>query len=146
VHEQCHVEGGIGLFLTFLFPAFAVMFIFFVVGAESASLLREREAGTLRRLLAAPIPRWTVIAGKMLAYGLLVCLQVVILFTLGYVLFEITLGIDPLALVVLTITVAFVAVSMGMLVAALAKTSKQADNVGMVLAFVFAGMEEAFPT
>ncbi len=134
--EGVKVEGGITLFLTFLFPAFTVMFIFFIVGTESASLLREREVGTLRRLLAAPLPRWTVIAGKMLAYGLLVCLQVVILFTLGR---------DPLALVVITITVAFVAVALGMLVAAFAKTSGQADNIGMVLAFVMAGIGGAFP-
>jgi ABC-2 type transport system permease protein len=139
------VEGGIKLFLTFLFPAFTVMFIFFIVGTESASLLQEREAGTLRRLLAAPIPRWSVIAGKMLAYGLLVCVQVLILFTLGYLAFDITLGRDPLALVVITLTVAFVAVALGMLVAAFAKTSNQADNVGMVLAFVMAGIGGAFP-
>lgn len=143
--EGAKVEGGIELFITFLFPAFTVMFIFFIVGTESSSLLQEREAGTLRRLLAAPIPRWTVIAGKMLAYGLLVCLQVVILFTLGYVLFDITLGRDPFALVVITITVAFVAVSLGMLVAAFARTSSQADNVGMILAFVMAGIGGAFP-
>ena len=143
--EGAKVEGGIELFITFLVPAFTVMFIFFIVGTESSSLLQEREAGTLRRLLAAPIPRWTVIAGKMLAYGLLVCLQVVILFTLGYVLFDITLGSDPFALVVITITVAFVAVSLGMLVAAFARTSSQADNVGMVLAFVMAGIGGAFP-
>jgi ABC-2 type transport system permease protein len=144
--EGVQVQGGIELFITFLFPAFTVMFIFFIVGAESSSLLQEREAGTLRRLLAAPIPRWTVIAGKMLAYGLLVCLQVAILFTLGYVAFDISLGSDPLALVVITILVAFVAVSMGMVVAAFAKTAKQADNVGMILAFVFAGIGGAFPT
>jgi ABC-2 type transport system permease protein len=143
--EGVKVEGGITLFLTFLFPAFTVMFIFFIVGTESASLLREREVGTLRRLLAAPLPRWTVIAGKMLAYGLLVCLQVVILFTLGNIAFDITLGRDPLALVVITITVAFVAVALGMLVAAFAKTSGQADNIGMVLAFVMAGIGGAFP-
>lgn len=143
--EGVKVEGGITLFLTFLFPAFTVMFIFFIVGTESASLLREREVGTLRRLLAAPLPRWTVIAGKMLAYGLLVCLQVVILFTLGNLAFDITLGRDPLALVVITITVAFVAVALGMLVAAFAKTSGQADNIGMVLAFVMAGIGGAFP-
>jgi ABC-2 type transport system permease protein len=144
--EGVQVQGGIELFITFLFPAFTVMFIFFIVGAESSSLLQEREAGTLRRLLAAPIPRWTVVAGKMLAYGLLVCLQVTILFTLGYLAFDINLGSDPLALVVITILVAFVAVSMGMVVAAFAKTSKQADNVGMILAFVFAGIGGAFPT
>ena len=143
--EGVKVEGGIGLFLTYLFPAFTVMFIFFIVGTSSSSLLQEREAGTLRRLLAAPIPRWTVIAGKMLAYGLLVCMQVVILFTIGYILFDITLGQSPLALVTITILVAFVAVSLGMLVAAFARTAKQAENVGMILAFVFAGIGGAFP-
>ena len=143
--EGVKVEGGIGLFLTYLFPAFTVMFIFFIVGTSSSSLLQEREAGTLRRLLAAPIPRWTVIAGKMLAYGLLVCMQVVILFTIGYILFDITLGQSPLALVTITILVAFVAVSLGMMVAAFAKSAKQADNVGMILAFVMAGIGGAFP-
>jgi ABC-2 type transport system permease protein len=144
--EGAALKGGIELFITFLFPAFTVMFIFFIVGAESASLLHEREVGTLRRLLAAPLPRWTVIAGKMLAYGLLVCVQVVILFTLGYLAFDISLGRDPLALVVITLAVAFVAVSMGILVAAFAKSAKQADNIGMILAFVFAGIGGAFPT
>ncbi len=144
--EGIAVESGITLCLTYLFPAFTVMFIFFIVGAESASLLQEREAGTLRRLLAAPLPRWTIITGKMLAYGLLVCTQVVILFTLGYLAFDISLGRDPFALVVITLVVAFVAVSMGMVVAAFARTAKQADNVGMILAFVFAGIGGAFPT
>jgi ABC-2 type transport system permease protein len=144
--EGIQVQTGIELFITFLFPAFTVMFIFFIVGAESASLLQEREAGTLRRLLAAPLPRWTVIAGKMLAYGLLVCARVAILFTLGYVAFNINLGRDPLALVAITLAVAFVAVSMGMIVAAFARSAKQADNVGMILAFVFAGIGGAFPT
>jgi len=143
--EGVKVEGGIGLFLTYLFPAFTVMFIFFIVGTSSSSLLQEREAGTLRRLLAAPIPRWTVIAGKMIAYGLLVCMQVVILFTIGYILFDITLGQSPLALVTITLLVAFVAVSLGMMVAAFAKSAKQADSVGTILAFVLAGIGGAFP-
>ncbi len=143
--EGVKVEGGITLFLTYLFPAFTVMFIFFIVGTSSSSLLQEREAGTLRRLLAAPLPRWSIIAGKMLAYGLLVCLQVVILFTVGYVLFDITMGRSPIALVTITIIIAFVAVSLGMLVAAFAKSSKQADSVGTILAFVMAGIGGAFP-
>jgi ABC-2 type transport system permease protein len=144
--EGIATQSGIALFITFLFPAFTVMFIFFIVGAESASLLQERETGTLRRLLSAPLPRWTVVAGKMLAYGLLVCTQVVILFTLGRLAFNISLGSDPFALAAITLAVAFVAVSMGILVAAFARTAKQADNIGMILAFVFAGIGGAFPT
>ena len=36
--EGVKVEGGIGLFLTYLFPAFTVMFIFFIVGVPPALL------------------------------------------------------------------------------------------------------------
>jgi ABC-2 type transport system permease protein len=50
------------------------------------------------------------------------------------------LGKSPVGLVLLTLIVGLVATAMGMLVAALAKTPKQADNVGLVLGFVLAGI------
>ncbi len=134
------IEGAFAMFFAFLFPGITVMFIFFIVGGAAASLLTERETGTLRRLLAAPIPRGAIIAGKMLAYMLLVCLQVVVLFGVGSIVFDMPLGKSPVGLVLLTLILALVATAMGMLVAALAKTPKQADNVGLVLGFVLAGI------
>jgi ABC-2 type transport system permease protein len=50
------------------------------------------------------------------------------------------LGESPVGLVLLTLIVALAATAMGMLVAALAKTPKQADNVGTVLGFVLGGI------
>ena len=138
--EGAQIEGGITLFFALMFPGFTVMFAFFTVGMSGASLLNEREAGTLRRLLAAPIPRGAIIAGKMLAYMMLVCLQVVVLFGVANVFFDMPLGKSPVALVLLTLVLALVATAMGMLVAALSKTAKQADNTGMVLGFVLAGI------
>jgi ABC-2 type transport system permease protein len=43
-------------------------------------------------------------------------------------------------LVVLTIVVAFNATALGMMVAALVKTEKQASNIGLLMAFVLAGL------
>jgi ABC-2 type transport system permease protein len=143
--EGVTIEGGIEIFFAFLFPAFAVMFIFFIIGISARSLLIERETGTMRRMLAAPIPRGTVIAGKMLAFILLACLQIVILFAVGNLLFGMPLGESPLALVLLTLVTALVATAMGMLVAALSKSSKQADNIGIILAFVLAAIGGAMP-
>ena len=40
----------------------------------------------------------------------------------------------------LTLVVAFNAAALGMLVAALAKTAKQADSIGVIMAFVLAGL------
>ncbi len=134
------VEGGITVYLAHLFPGITVMFVFFVVGVAGESLLHEREAGTLRRLLAAPIPKAAVIAGKVLAYTLLVCLQVVVLFGTANIAFKMPLGRAPLALVLLTVALGLVASALGMLVASLSKSAKQADSAGMILSFVLAGL------
>jgi ABC-2 type transport system permease protein len=134
------LESAFAMFFAYLFPSITVMFVFFIVGAAASSLLTERETGALRRLLAGPIPRGAIIAGKMLAYVLLVCLQVVVLFGVGSIFFGMSLGRSPVGLALLTVTVGLVATAMGMLVAALAKTPKQAENVGTVLGFVLAGI------
>lgn len=139
------IEGSIERFFAYLFPGFAVMFIFFIVSMASAALLNERESGTLRRLLAAPCPRWTIISGKMVAYMALACLQVVVLFGVANLLLGMPLGNSPLGLVILTLAIAFVATALGMLVAALARTASEADTAGMILAFVLAGIGGAIP-
>ncbi len=140
------VQGGIELFIAYLFAGMSVMFIFFIVAYCSNSLLLEREAGTIRRLLTAHAPRGTIIAGKTLAFMLVGCLQVVIMFTMANLLLRAPLGRSPLALVVLTVVVTFVAAAMGMMVAALAKTASQAFSIGMILAFVLAGLGGALVT
>jgi ABC-2 type transport system permease protein len=134
------LKGAFARFFAYLFPSITVMFIFFIVPAAAASLLNERETGTLRRLLAGPIPRGAIIGGKMLAYVSLVCLQVVVLFGVGSIFFGMPLGKSPVGLVLLTLLVALVATAMGMLVAALAETPKRANDVGTVLGFVLAGI------
>jgi ABC-2 type transport system permease protein len=132
--------GGIRSFFAYLFPGLTVMFIFFIVPMSSGAILNEREGGTLRRLMSAPIPRGAILAGKILAYMLLAILQVVVVFSIAGALFGTPLGKSPLGLIVLTLVVSFTASSMGILVAALAKTAKQADNIGLILAFVLAGL------
>jgi ABC-type multidrug transport system permease subunit len=139
------VEGGIELFLAFMFAGFTVMFIFLTVNWSSSSLLREREAGTLRRLLASPLPAGAVIAGKMLAFMLLACMQVVVMFAVARILFKVPLGQAPFALVVLTLVVAFAATALGMLVAALTRSANQAANIGLLLGFLMAGIGGCLP-
>lgn len=134
------VKGGIEAFFAYLFPGLTVMFIFFIVPMSSKSLLDEREVGTLRRLMAATIPHTAIIVGKMLAFMLLACAQVLVIFGVAKFLFKTPLGESPFGLILLTIVVAFVATALGMMVAALAKTPNQANSIGMILAFVLAGL------
>jgi len=139
------VEGGILSFMAYLFPGFTVMFMFFIVGMTAESLLKERESGTLRRLAAAPMPRGALVAGKMVAYILLVCLQVVVLFAIAHFAFDMPLGSSPLGLILLTVVTGFVATALGMLVAGIAKTAKQAGNIGTIMGFILAGIGGSLP-
>jgi ABC-2 type transport system permease protein len=132
--------GSMESFFAYLFPGLTVMFIYFIVAMSGQALLSERETGTLRRLLTAPLPRGTILVGKMLAYMLLACMQVVVVFAVAGLVFGTPLGKSPLGLVMLTLVVAFNAAALGMLVAALSKTAKQADGIGVILAFVLAGL------
>ncbi|MFQ5437059.1 MAG: ABC transporter permease, partial [Anaerolineae bacterium] len=49
-------------------PQFTVMFSFFLVGVVGATLLKEKEEGSFRRLMASPMPPAAIILGKMMAY------------------------------------------------------------------------------
>jgi ABC-2 type transport system permease protein len=127
-------------FFAYLFPGFTVMFIFINASWSAGSLLEERESGTLRRLLAALIPRGTVIIGKMLTFVLLSCMQVVVMFTSASIFFDMPLGDSPLALVVVTLVVALTSTALGMLIAALAKSSNKASNAGIIVGMVMSAV------
>ena len=122
--------------ITYYVPGFTVAFAFFLIGQMAASLLKEKEEGSFRRLLTSPMSRGSIVAGKMLAYVLIVFMQVGVLFGAGYALFQMPLGDSPLALVLLTLALALASASLGMLLGALCTSSKQADQLGMVLGFV----------
>jgi len=138
-------QSTIEQFVTLLFAGFAVMFIFLTVSWSASSLLAERETGTLRRLVAAPIRRGTVIAGKMLAFVLLSCMQVILLFGVAAAFFRVPLGQSPVALITLTVVVGLAAAALGMMIAALAKSASQAGNIGLILGLVLAGIGGSIP-
>ena len=142
--EGMEVEGTWD-YIAIVFPGFAVMFIFINVGFSAPSLLTERESGTLRRLLAAPLPRGTVIVGKMVAYTFLACLQVLMLFAVARIVFDMPMGQSPVALVVLSFVAALVSAAMGMMIAGLAKSAKQANSLGVILGRVLAAIGGCIP-
>jgi len=119
-------------------PSMTAMFAFFLVGVMAQSLWLEKEQGSFRRLLAAPISRGSIIAGKMLAYMLVVVLQVVVFFSVGGLVFGMSLGNSVAGLALITVTLAMSAAGLGMLLAAVTRNSRQADSLGIVLGFVLA--------
>ena len=121
---------------TLMLPALMVMFAFFITAAMSTDLIKEREAGSLRRLVAAPLPRGALIGGKVLAYTLVVVIQVAIIFLIGALAMDMSLGSSPLGLILITLCLGLVATTLGMMIAALAKSAEQAGSISLVLIFV----------
>ena len=120
------------------------MFAFFLMGEIAATILIEKEEGSFRRLMAAPMPRGAIIAGKMLTYTLVVLLQVAFLFGVASIAFDMPLGESPLGLLILSLSLALAASALGMLLAAFAKTSSQANMLGTLGGFVLGGLGGTF--
>jgi len=113
--------------LTIIAPIMGWLIIFyaFFTGASSAqSILKEDEEGTLPRLFNTPTSQTTILAGKFLAVGLTVVVQMTVLLILGRLIFGITWGtLLPVSLV--TIGTILTAATFGIFLNSLLKSTKQ---------------------
>ncbi len=122
-------------------PGFAVMFLMFTtVQIGSVSLIKEHEAGTLRRLVTAPISRAEIIGGKIASTFIRGFVQLTVLIYFGHVVFGLDLGSDILALFVLIAAVTMASTGLGLLVAVLVKTADQADSVSLLLVMIMSAV------
>ncbi|UCG26197.1 MAG: ABC transporter permease, partial [Chloroflexota bacterium] len=121
-------------------PNFAVMFAFFLIGTIAQALHTEKDHGTFRRLLAAPLDRGAIVGGTMLAFMIVVFLQVIFLFGVAAGVFGMPLGDSAAGLLLITLALSLAASSLGLLLAASTRDGKQAGAVGLILGFVLAGL------
>jgi ABC-2 type transport system permease protein len=114
----------------------AVFFVFFTVQFGVIGLLEERRLGTMRRLLAAPIRRGSIIAGKAMTAFVLGVVSLAVLAVATTFL----LGADwghPLGVALLIIAVVVAALGILAVVASFARTQEQAGNFSAIIALVF---------
>ena len=105
-------------------PGYAIFFALFSINAAAATILQEKEDGTFRRLLIAPIQKYALLGGKLLAQFLLTLLQLAILFTISYFLFHLDVASWP-ALILLLVGASFAATGLGILLVSVVKTRRQ---------------------
>jgi ABC-2 type transport system permease protein len=121
-------------------PGFSVMFVFFIVSYVAQSVLTEKRDGTFRRLMAAPVSKAALLAGKLLPNFLVGLAQVSVMFTVGHFVFGMQLGHDLLALVLVTVAVSLAATGLGILVASLAKSEQQISGVTSLIILTLAAL------
>ena len=125
-------------------PGFTVLFVFLTAQTTARSVYDEKKIGSFRRLLAAPMSKASLLAGKMIPNFITGLIQTAVIFAFGIVgmrllgLTPMTLGDAPLAVVLIAVLVALCSSGFGILIAAIARTENQISGLSSLLLWVMA--------
>lgn len=113
--------------LDYLAPVFVGFFAFFFIFLlASVSFLRERTSGTLERLLATPLRRGELVLGYLLGFGAFAFIQAVLILAFTVLALGVQYRGSLAAAFVIELAIVVVAVSLGLLISAFARTELQA--------------------
>ncbi len=141
-HLQAEGEEDVST-LAVTVPGFAVLFIFLTAQTTAQSIYEEKKVGSFRRLLAAPVNKAAILAGKITPNLVTGLAQIIVLFGAGVLLLPLLglermpLGNDPLALVLVCLLILLCSASLGLLIAAIARTEGQIGGLSTVVLWVF---------
>src|SRR6478752_988471 len=77
-------EASSESFLTYFFPGSLRLIVLFTAIFASISIIEDRREGFLQGVLVAPIPRWSMVLGKVLGGSLVALLQGIVFLLLGW--------------------------------------------------------------
>jgi ABC-2 type transport system permease protein len=124
--------------------------VFVAAGSTAISIYREKQIGSFRRLMAAPMSKAELLLGKMVPGFIIALIQVVVIFAVGMLLLpllgleRLTLGDHPFAVILIVLAMALCATGLGVLIAAFAKTEGQIGGGSAVLLWLMGALGGAF--
>jgi ABC-2 type transport system permease protein len=121
----------------------AILFVFLTVQFGVLGLLEEKENGTMGRLLAAPISRRAVVAGKALTSFILGVVSMAVLVAGTTLLLGASWG-NSWGVAILVLAAVIAAMGIMFVVAAFARTAEQAGNLQAIIGFVLAMLGGSF--
>jgi ABC-2 type transport system permease protein len=120
IYDNTPVFDQLGAPLLGIFP-FIVMFL-----VTSVATLRERQSGTLERLLAMPLGKGDLIAGYAVAFGVLAAAQALVAAAFAVYVLGLDVAGSAWLLVVVAVVVAVLGTALGLFVSAFARSEFQA--------------------
>ena len=141
--EQPAIEGeavAVNAFDQYV-PGFGITFLLIgMMLGIALTLFDERDWGTLKRLQVSGAPLTGLLLGKLFARLIVGVAQMVLLFAVGWALFGITLGRDPLALLIPTVGISFAAAALGLLVASISRAHDSVMPLGVTVSMAMAAI------
>lgn len=111
----------------------AILMLLFSVSGVGTSILEEKENGTINRLLYSPLKSSTILYSKMLFAFFISVLQLTTMFLFAWLTLYLDISINIPALIIMIIATSFAVSSLGIFLAAVAKTRQQAQNLGTII-------------
>jgi ABC-2 type transport system permease protein len=143
--DDMKAELNIPSYSEFAVVGMTVLFVFLAAQITARSIFDEKREGTFRRLMAAPISKPALLGGKLLPNFILTLVQIAVLFFTGGVVIGL-IGLKPLSfnvdwptLLTISLAAALCSTSLGIFIAAIAKTDAQVGAFASIALFM-AGM------
>ena len=123
---------------SFTLPGYLTMFVFFAAAMSAEAIVRERRNHTLERLMSNGARRESVVLGKFLSALYRGVLQVLVLWVAGIFVFNIDLGVSPMAVVLISLLMVLASSAFGVMLASVARTENAASGLGVLVSLALA--------
>jgi ABC-2 type transport system permease protein len=122
-------------------PGFGITFLLIgMMLGIALTLFDERDWGTLKRLQVSGAPLTGLLLGKLFARFIVGIAQMIVLFAVGWALFGISLGRNPLALIIPTVGISFAAAALALVVASIATAHDSVMSLGVTISMAMAAI------
>jgi len=127
-------------------PAWTVFAMFLIVVPLASNMIKEREGGSVLRLMVAPGSHMTLLVGKLLFYVAICLIQFSLMMLVGIYLMPylglpaLNLGGSIAAVFVVALMLSFAATSLGVLIGTIFSSYQQASIFGTVIDVIMAAV------
>jgi len=118
----------------------AILMLLFSVAGVGTSILEEKENGTIKRLLYSPLKGSTILYSKMLFAFFISVLQLTAMFIFAWLVLKMDMSVSMSGLILMIISTSFAVSSLGIFLAAIAKTRHQAQNLSTIIILVMSAI------
>jgi ABC-type multidrug transport system permease subunit len=118
----------------------AILMLLFSVAAIGTSILEEKENGTISRLLFSPLNLKTILYSKMLFAFLISLLQLTLMFIFSWLFLGLDITTDIKALILMIISSSFAVSSLGIFLAAIARSRQHAQSLSTLIILVMSAI------
>ncbi len=122
------------------FAGTSVMMLLFSITGMGSSIIKERDSGTLKRILYSPIKPWEIILGKFSSGFVFAMIQMSILVAFAWLAFGLDIFRNFSGLLLLVFATAMAVSGFGILIASLAKSQKQVESLSLIIILVMSAL------